>query len=133
MTKTPATASASRFRFRAWDPKTKKMVEDTGVPHTGHRGSVDLTNHIYMQSTGLTDKNGKEIFEGDLFKCIYDFDGCTEHVMEVCWNTGVGGFCMRSHGKSCHQKGVTKRIWDFCRQEIIGNIYENPDLLTKAA
>ena len=79
--------------------------------------------------TGLKDKNGKEIYEGDIFPCLYAFDGCTEHTMRVEYNEPRAGFFPRWNYSKCQQKGVEKTMHDLTTLKIIGNIYENPELL----
>ena len=128
-----------KIKFRAWHKPTLKMylvdcidffiggLQLRKTPKDTFQS--DLSECKLMQFTGLKDKNGKEIWEGDLFKCIYDFDGCTEHIMEVVYDEERAGFHLKSHGESCHQQGVVKHIWDFKRKEVLGNVHENRELL----
>ncbi|HJJ14165.1 MAG TPA: YopX family protein [Clostridiaceae bacterium] len=75
------------------------------------------------QFTGLHDKNGKEIYEGDIVQWA-DFK------MEVFWGEDVGigyGFCWRNvKGKNEYCESMTGFIDEY---EVIGNIYNNPELL----
>lgn len=87
-------------------------------------GEWIVNNDIHlMQSTGLKDKNGKEIFEGD----IVDYKG-REAVVK--WHGSYASFIYR------FVDGLKERVseWDplflACYNfEVIGNIYENPELL----
>jgi uncharacterized phage protein (TIGR01671 family) len=81
------------------------------------KGSVEL-----MQYTGLTDKNGKEIYEGDI---IFDEDGeYSKTIVITPYENYVGFF-----GKALEDNDTytLEEIGDEC--EIIGNIYENPELI----
>ena len=126
--KTKIEPSANRLRFRAWNSKDKIMIEDTGVPHTAYRGDADLQNHIYMQSTGLTDKNGKEIFEGDVFLWSFATDN---YKGAVEWHQKRAGFglpSMIANGRS----GFMMLDESVANEgKVIGNIYQNPSLLPK--
>lgn len=63
------------------------------------------------QYTGLEDKNGKNIFEGDMLKSYYDKPGIVK------WNNEIGAFQV---------KGIPSQTMKRCYQmEVIGNIYEN--------
>jgi len=123
------------IKFRAWDKIKKKIVMVDNIefmPDSNDGEDInhwhDITRHILMQFIGLSDKNGKEIYEGDIFPCIYYFDGCKKHKLEVVFDEESAGFRLKNHGE-CHQPNVTKRISDMERQEIIGNIYSNPEFL----
>jgi len=81
---------------------------------------IEVTNAnygwIWMQYTGLKDKNGKEICEGD----VIDNEGAHQKY-EVIFHKGC--FCIERGGLGYH-------IFNEKEVEIIGNIYENPELLT---
>lgn len=81
------------------------------------------------QFTGLLDKNGKEIYEGDAFHCIYRSDGHTDHWCYVAWNEEQTRFGLRWVGARCRQDQVFQTLRDVMRYAMIGNIYENPELL----
>ena len=82
---------------------------------------------VDMQSTGLFDLNDKEIFEGDILKCT-SIDGRLWHETNVSWDSTIAGFVIHKNiyettsiGYLTDSKSITV--------EIIGNIYENPELL----
>ena len=119
------------IKFRAGDKDEGKMF----VPWMGdanddmNREIADIAKkYPLMQFTGLKDKNGKEIYEGDLFPCHYAKDGCKEQPMEVVYHKDR--FTFRRRG-ICQQPAVTQSVNDHegWRGEVIGNIYENPELL----
>lgn len=117
------------LRFRAWDVEFKEMVqvdaldfEEQLIKATYKNGNVvkdDLKNYVLMQSTGLRDKNGKEIFEGDI---IDSTDGFLTGVVE--FRVGLGMFVSElveynSFERLCNVASSRK---------IIGNIWEHPEL-----
>ena len=81
-----------------------------------HRSLFDKDFVTLMQFTGLYDKNGKEIWEGDLIRCMLD----PKLISEVTFNRGSFKFDF----------GRTK-LGDFhhADMEVLGNVYENPELL----
>lgn len=119
-------------KFRAWLKNDKEMIDVDEIHWFD--GELDIIGDYItfvrkadeielMQSTGLKDKNGKEIFEGD----IVDYKG-REAVVK--WHGSYASFIYR------FVDGLKERFseWDplflACYNfEVIGNIYENPELL----
>ena len=118
-------------RYRAWDVEFKEMVrvdalvlEEEVIKVTYKNGNVakeDMKCYELMQSTGLTDKNGKEIFEGDVVKMAKNVYSEPTYY-EVVRHRG-GAYRLESKQYGCE---LWLRHTD-C--EIAGNIYENPELL----
>lgn len=114
-------------RFRAWDRYNKKMIElgtieDIAMRHrAGH--DDDWANYDIMYYTGKKDKNSKEIYDGDIAK--FTLVRMSEQEPEYKNQKGVVEI------KECYTLlGGAYMGW--CVDiEVIGNIYENPELLDK--
>lgn len=82
-----------------------------------------------MQYTGLKDKNGKEIYEGYIVSLKYLYDKRTTDRAQVSWQEDKASFGLKS------LKGLTNEVYELYQVtaehnlEIIGNIYENKELL----
>ncbi len=76
---------------------------------------------IYMQYTGLKDKNGKEIFEGDIIK--------QPEIIPVVVGFANGCFIQDTCGPRCSLFSWINNHKECGEPEVVGNIYENPELL----
>lgn len=91
------------------------------------------------QYTGLTDKNGKKIWENDILRYSYDYDGSPflkdgeeikYRVGAVFWSEWRGSWAVCGRGnKKCTNNDVFKYNRNPNRAEVIGNIFDNPELL----
>ena len=121
------------IKFRVWD----KLAQVFIYPDSGYQGhfvlslkgeftnlqnGVGKSEVIVQQFTGLLDKNGKEIYEGDILKCLghdgwfdqigHDYNLVVKHKILPSGDSETSGF-----------------VYIPKDREIIGNIFENPDLL----
>lgn len=117
------------LKFRLWNTVRKDMNYDGGMQMLGNKLIQDEHN-ILMQFTSLKDKQGKEIFEGDIAKA-YKSKGRLEAlqftIFEVKFIEGNFELCkdyeIENLGTLCSYNCL----------EVIGNIYENPELLNDAS
>ena len=128
-------------RYRAWDKNLKTMYEVDDIMSIDFGKSeisvktlfFERTNYykfddiVLMQSTGLKDENGKEIFEGDIVK-VTDGDERTNFP-----DGGIGTICGLDGIFMWYIDGqVHNGLFDISQEyyiEVVGNIYENPELL----
>jgi uncharacterized phage protein (TIGR01671 family) len=125
-------------RFRAWDKEFKEMVrvdalllEEEVIKATYKNGNVvkeDMKHYDLMQSTGFTDKNGKEIFEGDIIAIEVE-DVETPINAKVFQNRKIGILMFHVFEDNEDVPMVELLEDDSVAFAIIGNIYENPELL----
>ena len=128
-------------KFRTWDSIEKKFVEhffitDNGLicnmekPTSDYNFPmpVEKSELILMQSTGLYDKNGKEIFEGDIITNGISVVDVKNH-QTLGFYTVVNGE-ERFFGSNTSIKDFENDVEEFSSTtKIIGNIHENPELL----
>ena len=86
------------------------------------------------QFTGLTDKNGKRIFEGDILKSTIKFIDCNDEGYSILHHDieDIGIVEWRKDGfMIVHKSGTWARCFYGCENYVIGNIHDNPELLQK--
>lgn len=130
-------------RYRAWDKIHKTMYKADDVKYIDieknqiyvktlffERASrYDFNDIVLMQSTGLTDKNGKEIFEGDILSIETDEENVK---VEVSWDSKHALFAFES--KKYNEKEPLAELFEDNPYpfKIIGNIWEDGELLDGA-
>ena len=77
------------------------------------------------QFTGLTDKAGKQIYEGDILRRAYHPND--DVIVE--WNDGRFRFRKRTNSKDCGYESIVYCQQTVCHLAVIGNIHENPELM----
>lgn len=126
-----------KIKFRAWDTLKDRMVQVCGIDfgddlpavlHSKAKGEVTKSDtmigarFLLSQFTGLKDKSGKEIYEGD----VIEFTGRPNIRYVISFRDGAFGYEKDDDfGMPANLIAVAGCPWD-----VIGNIYENPEILT---
>lgn len=114
-------------KFRAWYTpfKGEEFGQEMKYGQAGrliNHAEMAPDKYVLMQSTGLKDKNGVDVYQGDIIRCT---SGCLHEViwLEEYGGTFIGGM------PAWYLSGLRNGYSWAGREEVIGNIYENPELM----
>lgn len=117
-----------KIKFRAWDGAKRVMHSGMSFIEWLQWSSINYKNSDIdecglMQFTGLSDKHGKEIYEGDVVE-----DSGRERFV-VGWNEKGFWELLATYDTNPHLEGNDEPMGKMNDTEVIGNIYESPDIL----
>lgn len=128
-------------KFRVWDKHVKKIRKVTEIhfddsliylkANNGKGYYCSFSDIVLMQSTSLKDKNGVEIFEGDIVKVSVHngFDYYDNEVCVVRKSRFHSGLVCINPNNDMECRIFNQDVLEDYQYEVIGNIYENPELL----
>lgn len=129
-----------QIKFRVWDKEHKEMIYDISLSTINFYGSLNcfFENTEIMQFSGLKDKNGKDIYEGD-FLNYKQHKECGNWASEWCFDNDYkitvqfknGMFCGDYDKESLYKTIAPLRAGEITQWEIVGNIFESQEFICK--
>jgi uncharacterized phage protein (TIGR01671 family) len=120
--------SAWVYGLPSYGEREPKITEIQTIPRSKEGVFVDVIPETVGQFTGLHDKNGKEIYEGDILRWKCSKSGSNkikDYIVTIEWGLHGYQILILDDGR-WH---TNKSYWNDTDREVIGNTYENPDLL----
>ena len=115
------------IKFRAWDKRHNSMEYINDLYWFEENGIHDFNddNYIFMQNTGLKDKNGREIYDSDIVKVTWGSGKIVFYEVKYC---GSLGYHYLRDTKNKEDDDIIC-IYDYSQMDVIGNVFDNPALL----
>lgn len=131
------------IKFRVWDKEEKKMYKVKTIEFSRRGARIIHLAEVHsngkgdhkrwystvelMQSTGLKDKNGVEIYEGDIVELKYPYDKRIKTKGSIVWDSDKS--CFGINMKETTERYELYRITAGNYLAVIGNVHQNPELL----
>ena len=115
------------IKFRVWDKRHNSMEYINDLYWFEENGIHDFNddNYVFMQNTGLKDKNGKEIYDSDIVKVTWGSGKIVFYEVKYC---GSLGYHYLRDTKNKEDDDIIC-IYDYSQMDVIGNVFNNPELL----
>ena len=117
------------LKFKVWNKKSNEWCGTIGLNETISHNELeyDTDDLVFVQYTGLTDSKDKEICEGDIL--IIDYDTFGNVIGQVLYEVDQGAYIFQWKRNGPNQNYINLNCDVAFESVIVGNIFENPELL----